>query len=167
MPQDYFAIKVAPPSQATAEAGTNNDEPMTALRTKQQVKAVVSGDRCRCCVSNVTIEDTSSDPRFIEFFGGYMWGILSGDIYRSTDEGVTWTLYCNSWPGTGDEAFIARIIPTSDGEVLAMSGTQLRKSSGWANGNAATWSAVKISLSGTASFLGFSLDGDGTKFIAG
>jgi hypothetical protein len=41
MPQDYFAIKVAPTSQATAEAGTNNDEPMTPLRTKQLVDTVV------------------------------------------------------------------------------------------------------------------------------
>ena len=121
---------------------------------------------CRCGIlANVTTEDTSSEPRFIEFFGGYMWGILSGDIYRSSNEGVTWTLYCNSWPGTGDDAFISRIIPTSDGEVIVLSNAQIRKSINWATGNSATWSTPKVVPNTTCVFLGFSLDGDGTKFI--
>jgi|694.fasta_scaffold06600_12 hypothetical protein len=120
---------------------------------------------CRCNIANVTTEDTSSEPRFIECFGGYMWGILSGDIYRSNDEGATWALYCNSWPDTGDDAFIVRIIPTSDGEVVVLSQTKLRKSIGWANGNAATWSAPKVTPNTTCVFLGFSIDGDGQKFI--
>ncbi|TFD27535.1 hypothetical protein [Cryobacterium cryoconiti] len=108
-----------------------------------------------------------TDPRFVEYFGGYMWGGNGsiGDIYRSADEGVTWQLYCNSWPGVGDEAFIGRIVPTSDGEVLVMSAHELRKSSGWANGNAATWSTSKITPNGTGIFNSFGLDGDGTKFI--
>jgi len=38
--QDYFAVLVQPTSQATAEAATNNTEPMTPLRTKQQVTAI-------------------------------------------------------------------------------------------------------------------------------
>jgi hypothetical protein len=44
MPQDYFAILVQPTSQATAEAGTNNNEPMTPLRTKQLVEALPRRD---------------------------------------------------------------------------------------------------------------------------
>jgi hypothetical protein len=140
---------------------TLTSEQKSVARTNLAVSAP-----CRCGIlANVTTEDTSSKPRFIEFFGGYMWGILSGDIYRSTDEGQTWTLYCNSWPDTGADAFIIRIIPTSDGEVVVMSQTKLRKSSGWATGNSATWSSPKVVPFATCLFVGGSLDGDGTKFI--
>lgn len=128
----------------------------------------LDASKCRCGIlANVTTEDTSAGPRFIEYFDGYMWGVLSGDIYRSSNEGVTWTLYCNSWPDTGDDAFISRIIKTSDGEVIAMSQTKIRKSSGWSTGNSATWSSPKVAPNGTSTFVGFSLDGDGTKFILG
>lgn len=124
--------------------------------------------KCRCGIlANVTTEDTALGPRFIEYFDGYMWGVLSGDIYRSNDEGENWTLYCNSWPDTGDDAFISRIVKTSDGEVIAMSQKKIRKSSGWANGNSATWSTPKVVPNGTSSFVGFGLDGNGTKFILG
>jgi hypothetical protein len=116
-------------------------------------------------MQDVTITDVTSAPRFIEYFDGKMWGVQSGDIYTSVDAGVTWSLYCNSWPGTGPDAFIARIIPTSDGEVIAMSETQLRKSAGWVNGNSATWSATKVTPNGSSEFVGFGLDGNGTKFI--
>ena len=37
---DSFAVLVAPCSQDEAEAGTNNDKPVTPLRTKQQVDAM-------------------------------------------------------------------------------------------------------------------------------
>jgi hypothetical protein len=40
MPQDYYAVLVTPPSQAVAEAATNNDAPMTALRTAQAIAAL-------------------------------------------------------------------------------------------------------------------------------
>lgn len=39
MAQDYFAVLVQPTSQATAEAGTNNTEPVTPLRVAQQMTA--------------------------------------------------------------------------------------------------------------------------------
>jgi hypothetical protein len=42
MAQDYYAILVQPCSQATAEAGANNNEPMTPLRTKQAVYGLLS-----------------------------------------------------------------------------------------------------------------------------
>ena len=114
---------------------------------------------------NATTENTEPDPRFIEYFDGYMWGALNGDIYRSGDEGASWQMYCNSWPGVGEEAFIARIIKTSDGEVLVLTNHELRKSSGWASGNGATWSGKLVPNNGTGIFNGFGLDGDGTKFI--
>ncbi|WP_426987578.1 hypothetical protein [Pseudarthrobacter sp. Y6] len=94
-----------------------------------------------------------------------MWGALAGDIYRSADQGATWTAYCNSWPGVGEEAFLARIVKTSDGEVLVLSDHEIRKSSGWASGNAATWSAKKVPNNGSGIFNGFGLDGNGTKFV--
>lgn len=117
-------------------------------------------------LASASLETTVGDPKFIDFWGGYMWGFTpnNGDIYRSNNDGATWTLYCNSF--NGPQKTILRIIPTADGEVLVLCPHGLFKSSGWANGNAATWSASKVSSTGVGGvFNAFNLDGDGQKFI--
>lgn len=62
MAQDYFAILVQPTLQATAEAGTNNNEPMTPLRSKQQVMALGSRQNAKHYTSD-TIDDGTTDAR--------------------------------------------------------------------------------------------------------
>ena len=113
------------------------------------------------------VTPTGTGPRFIDKIGGLLYGVIgaTGAIHASTD-GVTWTQVCATWPGVGVETWISRMIPTADGEMLAMSSHELRKSIGWAVDPAtATWSAPKITHQGSSIFNGFGLDGDGTKFI--
>jgi hypothetical protein len=43
MSQDYYAILVQPPSQSEAETGSNNNKPMTPLRTKQAFAEFLTG----------------------------------------------------------------------------------------------------------------------------
>ena len=59
---------------------------------------------------------------------------------------------------------LVRLIPTSDGEVIAFHATSVRRSSGWSSGSP-TWGAVKLTTHGTAVILPWGADGDGTRFI--
>lgn len=107
----------------------------------------------------------AGSARFIDQFDGRMWAsnLATGEITWSTT-GETWESWTNSW----DVAWgaVSRLLPTSDGEVIAMSFTQLRKSSGWASrGAGVTWSANKLSPNGSSNFNPFGIDGDGTKFL--
>lgn len=113
------------------------------------------------------ITELSNGVRFVDFWGGKMWGFdpATGFLHSSTDEGRTWTLYCNSTPNPGGDRFPIRLVPTSDGEVLLQYTGALYRSSGWANGNAATWTQKLTSTAANSAFLGAGLDGDGTKFI--
>jgi hypothetical protein len=117
-------------------------------------------------LDRVSITPTGAEPRFIDYWGGYMWGYdpAAGDIHRSADEGATWTLYCDSFGGP--EPTILRLMPTDDGEVVVLCPSGVFKSTGWAGGNTATWSTNKVSLTGTGSgYNAFGIDGDGAKFI--
>lgn len=86
MAQDYYAILVQPTSQANAEAGSNNNEPMTPLRTKQAVAAylntedvviqndgTVNGD---FYVKNLKFEESIAKPGL--FIGTYR-DVVLGD----------------------------------------------------------------------------------------
>lgn len=111
----------------------------------------------------------AATPRAIEHYDngdgttttwGYNIGANEG-LYRSSDGGDTWTRVCSA-ALTGDS--VARLIPTSDGEMLCVQGTGIYKSSGFAGG-APTWT-LKRAPNGQATFQQFGVDGDGTKFIA-
>lgn len=116
-------------------------------------------------LQRVVAEPQADNPRFLDKHGEVLYGMKGGAIYTSLD-GTTWAQVNATWPGTGMEAIIHRIVPTADGEMLAMSPHQLRKSSGWSTNPAtATWSASKIVPNGSCEFNGFGLDGDGQKFI--
>ena len=164
--QKIVAGVVLGPAATNADVASfvNTDGP-TKAALSATIAQVANATASPPVLTAVAVEDTEGDPRFIEYFDGYMWGALNGDIYRSSDDGHTWSLYCNSWPGVGEEMFLSRIVKTADGEVLALSNHELRKSSGWATGNAATWSASKVPVNGTGIFNGFGLDGDGQKFV--
>lgn len=161
-PQTVAGLDAAVTAKINDTASASRAALNATYASNKQVAAVTTPP---VLLDATTTTNAGTTPRFIEYFDGYMWGVYTGDIYRSSDEGVTWSLYCNSWPGVGAEAFISRLVKTSDGEVLAMSDHEIRKSTGWANGNAATWSAKKVTNTGTGIFNGFGLDGDGTKFI--
>lgn len=101
-------------------------------------------------------------------WGGKWWGV--GDtsesntgIYSSTDYGATWSL---EHAATGAYTCM-RLMLCSDGEILYWTGFSCSKSSGWASNPAtATFSNVLTKAGANAAFTPFSVDGDGTKFIA-
>ena len=110
----------------------------------------------------VTVE--GSNPRPLEYFGGYLWGVVGADIKRSADSGATWTQVANFTPGVGGGIF--RILPCADGEVLVVRPTSIHRSVGWAaNPATATWSQ-RHTPNLAAYFLHGHVDGNGTKFIA-
>ena len=116
-------------------------------------------------MQRVTSVAVPTGPRFVDKVGSWLYAVdgPTGDIYRSTD-GASWTVVNTTWPGAS--GWISRLVATADGELLALTETELRKSSGWsANPATATWSASKVTPNGSSVFNGFALDGDGQKFI--
>ena len=103
-------------------------------------------------------------------FDGYLWGtsavVADAQLYRSSDGGQTWeTFGAASVPvdGRGVAQGVQKILPTSDGEVLAVSFGNVVRSTGWASGSP-TWTVVLTNP--TASYIyPWGFDGDGTKFI--
>lgn len=101
-----------------------------------------------------------SNPRPVDTIGNYLYGVVGTALSRSNDDGATWSAVC-TLPYT-----IVRLLSCDDGEVLAVSDGYIHKSSGWdTNPATATWS-LKVDANATAAFYPFSVDGDGTKFIA-
>ena len=116
-------------------------------------------------VANMEYIPTDPGARFIDYFDKKMWGYTAstGAISYSIDDGKSWTEYARGW-NHAEWGWINRLMKTADGEVIAMTGTDLRKSSGWSTGNP-TWSENKITKHAGADLFQFSLDGNGTKFI--
>lgn len=88
-------------------------------------------------------------------------GNISGNIYKSSDYGATWTDATPS--GTGYNLFYTDITTSSDGSVIAAtagsSGIIISRDSG------ATWSRATISPD-PGSWAGVASSGDGTRIIA-
>ena len=82
----------------------------TALRTGQSVQPPT--------LQRVTSTPTGTGPRFIEKVGDLLYGAVgaTGAIHTSPD-GYTWTQVNATWPGAS--GFISRLVPTSDGEMIA------------------------------------------------
>lgn len=111
----------------------------------------------------------SSDIRSVDYVDGRLYGFHAtnnDDLYVSDDDGATWSLYASSLPGTG---FVRRIFATSDGEVVVARAKNILKSANWSS--TPTWT-VKTTTSDVTgggdsySYREWSIDGDGTKFIA-
>ena len=85
---------------------------------------------------------------------GFVYGVASGVLQRSSDGGRTWTAMMSI-------GSVSLLIPAGDGEVLAAcTGAGVRKSSGWAaNPLTATWTTVLSSAD--SDFLSWGLDSDG------
>src|SRR5699024_7844017 len=94
-------------------------------------------------MKNIENENIGNGPRMIECFDQKIWGYKgsTGEIFYSKDEGKTWTLMTDSWQTSW--GWISRLIPTNDGEVMALCQTELRKSIGWGTDNV-TWSSNKV-----------------------
>ena len=115
--------------------------------------------------TNTELVSNNAGPRFIDYFDGKLWGYrFDGGFYYSTDEGRNWTPHSISWNHT-DWGWVQRLVPTNDGEVIAVSEKHIRKSSGW-NTETVTWSENKVTPNTNCVFPIFGFDGDGTKFIA-
>lgn len=111
---------------------------------------------------NTEMTPTDPGPRFIEYFDDKMWGynFLTGQIAYSEDEGRTWLVKTTKT----FQGAVHRLLPTADGEVLAMTSNGLFKSSGWSSG-VISWSSSKVQKHENATLFQFAFDGDGEKFI--
>lgn len=147
------------------ESINSNAKVSNALKNSERNKNILERNQTFPKATNVSYKKTDPGARFIDYFDNKMWGYTGGDgtISYSTDDGGTWTAYTKSWD-TAD-GWINRLMKTADGEVIAMTGNVIKKSSGWATGNV-TWSTNKITKSPNSTLFQFSLDGNGTKFIA-
>ena len=107
----------------------------------------------------------ASEPRPVAFWDGKLYGALGATIAASTDEGQTWTTLTTTATGPSSTGGIIDMEPTVDGEVLALTPTRIYKSTGWGTG-AITWTVKVQTNTANSPFQPWSLDGDGTKFIA-
>ena len=112
-------------------------------------------------LAGVTITPRGTDPWVVDEWGGYIWGVSGNTIMRKSGPHGAWSAYCDAAGGS-----LARLLPTSDGEVLAFHAAAVYKSTGWASGTP-TWGAPKVTRNGTSTILPWGVDGsaDGTKFI--
>ena len=101
--------------------------------------------------------------RPIDMIGGRLLGThpTTFALYWSDDDAATWSSVGKSVP-----TLIQRAFDCADGEILVMSGPTIYRSSGWATPATSTFTAVHTKF-GTSTFVPWSMDGDGTKFIAG
>ncbi|WP_157821455.1 WD40/YVTN/BNR-like repeat-containing protein [Macrococcoides caseolyticum] len=161
--------KYSPPqvinTEYVEEAINNNNELALTSKVSKRNKEILDSRSFYPSLSNVSYNKTDPGARFIDYFDNKMWGYTGrdGTISYSTDDGGTWTAYTKSWDIA--DGWINRLMKTADGEVIAMTGNVIKKSSGWATGNV-TWSTNKITKSPNSTLFQFSLDGNGTKFIA-
>lgn len=116
----------------------------------------------------VTVADETIRP--LEYFQGKLWGASASSpysLYTSTNWGDTWTLVKTT---NFSALAFSRLMPTSDGELIAHSTGEIFKSSGWAaNPETATWvSKASSTDGGNTPFNRFGVHGnaEGTKFIA-
>lgn len=96
----------------------------------------------------------------LETHDGFLWA-ADGSTLKKSSDGTAWTTV-TTLPSSP-----SRILWTSDGEVLLVSGN-ISKSSGWSTNPAtATWSTVLTKSAPAGPGVPAShIDGDGTKFIA-
>ncbi|MDC8446452.1 MAG: hypothetical protein LV471_11070 [Nitrosomonas sp.] len=96
-------------------------------------------------------------PHPIDFFNNTLYGYYNNDLYKSTDEGVSWSIVSLLGATGGD---VKRIFPCG-AEVLVLRKTTLIRSVGWPAPS--SWE-TKLTLE-EGEFVEWGLDGDGTKFI--
>lgn len=110
-------------------------------------------------LTDVTVTPRGTDPIPTEFFDGSFWGVQISEIHRSNDGGLSWE-HVATVPDMGN---LQRVIPTADGEVIAVSTTEVKRSTGWGTGSI-SWATVLTNP--TPSFFHpWGISGDGQKFI--
>ncbi|HEX8382461.1 MAG TPA: hypothetical protein VF592_03700 [Sphingomonas sp.] len=136
--------------------GIAPDEPGRAIR---------EAPRTSCCAAHLTAAREHNDnvPLPIAVFDGRVWGLMGGNIVFAEvgDE--------DNWSGTfapGVPGGTVKLMRTSDGEVIGIGPAAIYKSSGWGTGPV-TWTQKQANSGGSATFLSFGADGDGTRFIVG
>lgn len=110
-------------------------------------------------LENITV--SAEDYAVVDYVNDKLWANKGGNLYNSTNMGVTYNLVISGKTCNG-------MMATNDGEMLFMYADHLEKSTGWSvNPQTATWrEVVRLTpQTNAAYFLRFGLDGDGTKFI--
>lgn len=123
MSQDYFAVLVAPCSQAEAEAATDNAKPMTPLRTKQTVDAAVegtiTGQSAKPCVligdyTDILFNATSGQGALnVVAIGRGLFGSGTAGTHRITDTVVIGTSACAAFINGNGTVVIGNLAMTS------------------------------------------------------
>ena len=156
----HYVIK----NTLVSDTVNNNDKVIKAKENSEEALARLDSKMLFPKAANVNMVKTDPGPRFIEYFDDTMWGytFTNGDVSYSKDGGNTWIKQTNKEPHFS--GVIHRLLPTDDGEVLAMTGSGLYKSNGWET-DSVSWSDSKITKHTNATLFQFGFDGDGTKFI--
>lgn len=155
---------VAYPSETVAAADITDATPagralLTAEDTSAQ-RTILDVGAQPGVLAGVTITAEGTNPRPLAIIGQTVYGHVGAALSASVDDGLTW-VSVQTLPGAP-----IKLLGCSDGEVLLVTALVIRKSSGWATDpSTATWTTV-VSTYQTAFFSRFSVDGDGTKFIA-
>lgn len=115
-------------------------------------------------LTNIVEYDDIGNIAPVGFFDDALWGLSAENtsLYKSYDFGETWEKASSSIGSSG----VWKILPTGDGEILALSGGALFKSQGFStNPLTATWSMkLQKAQDTTAMFLKFGFDGFDNKF---
>lgn len=155
------AAVAAAAADASTKANARADRTLSNLAVASTARANLRiGAEQPTAAYGVTVTLVGTDPKPVDYFGGYLYGTVGTTLKRSVDDGTTWTTVAT----TPYEA--QRLLPTADGELIMTVDNRLYKTSGWAaNPATATWN-LKLTANGTCSFFRFGIDGNGTKFIA-
>lgn len=147
------------------EVVAQEDIDSSTFKTAGGVRLRRSEKLCSCAgclpVSHALRTDASaSNPVPIDQIDGVLYGAWSNELFKSLDNGDTWSSVSVIASGSGD---IRRILATADGEVIVLRSGAVLKSVAWP---APTSWDVKVTAPAGAQYIEWSLDGNGTKFIA-
>lgn len=106
-----------------------------------------------------------SEPIPVAFWGGKLYGVRSSTIASSEDSGTTWTTLTTAATMMGGRGGVIDMEPTNDGEVIVLTPRAIFKSSGWGT-ESISFTEKVVTNTANSPFQPWSLDGDGTRFIA-
>lgn len=151
-------------SQAALDALRTGADQLTVPDGRRAVPALASLEPMPLVDVRASDAD-ATNPVPVDVFGGHTWGAFGGTIYRSADDGAAWEAVASGPAGANP----TRLIPTADGEMMALLTAGLYRSTGWTGepGSAPAWTLVADPADSgpTARFLRWGFDGDGIKFI--
>lgn len=123
---------------------------------------VVQGEAARTYnVQTLDHTNETTDRRILAIIDDVLYADSATTLYESLDMGDTWSavaVKAGRW---------IKMLKCEDGEILVINGgSEVTKSSGWSADRATATFSTVLSFPASTGVLRWSIDGDGTKFIA-